>query len=125
MTVGQIGQIRKIQLRIPKHLEARARSLRSFANFLGPLQNLCSITRCDAPASEFRMGPRPTHRDENRSESARVRSSGRGTVKVVATLDEVRPFPPSLIWNVRFEPICVQRCTVSVVVSGYQEFGKT
>ena len=38
--------------------------------------------------------------------SWRVRSRRRGTVKVVATLDEVRPFP-SLIWNARFEPICV------------------
>jgi hypothetical protein len=59
-----------------------------------------------AIAPEFRMGLRPTHRNENRSESARVRSSGRGTAKVVVTLDKARPFP-SLIWNVRFEPICV------------------
>jgi hypothetical protein len=28
------------------------------------------------------------------------------TAKIVCTLDEVRPFV-SLIWNVRFEPICV------------------
>lgn len=39
-------------------------------------------------------------------ESARVLSSKRGTVKVVRTLDEVRPFP-SLIWDARFEPTCV------------------
>jgi hypothetical protein len=53
-----------------------------------------------------RMGLRPTHRDENRAELMSVGSSWRGTVKVVPTLDEVRPCP-SLIWNVRFEPICV------------------
>ena len=35
-----------------------------------------------------------------------VGSGWRGTVKVVSTLDEVRPCP-SLIRKVRFEPICV------------------
>jgi hypothetical protein len=39
-----------------------------------------------------------THGQENQAKSANVRPSRRGTVKVVATLDEVRPFP-SLIWN--------------------------
>jgi hypothetical protein len=48
----------------------------------------------------------PTHSYENRAESAGVRSSRRGTAKIVVTLDEVRPFP-SLIWDARFEPICV------------------
>ena len=55
---------------------------------------------------EFRMDLRPTHRNENRSESARVRSSVRGTAKIVATLDEVRPWK-SLVWDACFEPICV------------------
>jgi hypothetical protein len=44
------------------------------------------------------MDLRPTHRNENRSESARVRSSVRGTAKIVATLDEVRPWK-SLVWD--------------------------
>jgi len=57
-------------------------------------------------APEFAWALRPTHSNENRFESARIRSSERGTAKVVVTLDEARPFP-SLIWNVRFEPICV------------------
>ncbi len=53
------------------------------------------------------MGLRRTHGHENQAEpAAGVRSSQRGTVKVVPTLDKVRPFP-SLIWNARFEPICV------------------
>jgi hypothetical protein len=52
------------------------------------------------------MGLRPTHGNENRVDLAGVRSVRRGTVKVVETLDEVRPFQ-SLIWNARFEPICV------------------
>ena len=56
--------------------------------------------------SEFRMGLRRTHCHENEAQSAVYDSSRRGTVKVVATLDEVRPFP-SLIWNARFGPICV------------------
>jgi hypothetical protein len=47
---------------------------------------------------EFRMDLRPTHRNENRSESARVRSSVRGTAKIVATLDEVIPWK-SLVWD--------------------------
>src|SRR5437870_1753601 len=55
---------------------------------------------------EFRVDLRPTYRNENRSESARVRSSVRGTAKIVATLDEVRPWK-SLVWDARFEPICV------------------
>src|SRR2546425_9149845 len=62
-----------------------------------------SLTRI---MTELRMGLRPTHRNENRSESARVRSSVRGTAKIVATLDEVRPWK-SLVWDACFEPICV------------------
>jgi len=50
------------------------------------------------------MGLGPTRRHEN-SES-RVRSSWRGTAKIVATLDEVRPWK-SLVWDACFEPICV------------------
>ena len=50
---------------------------------------------------EFAWALRPTHSNENRFESARIRSSERGTAKVVVTLDKARPFP-SLIWNVRF-----------------------
>ena len=52
-------------------------------------------------------GPRPTHSDENQTESAGVGSGQRGTAKVGKALDEVRSFP-SLIWNVRFEPICAR-----------------
>jgi hypothetical protein len=50
------------------------------------------------------MGLRPTHRHENQVGSARTINLA-WTAKVVCTLDEVRPFL-SLIWNVRFEPIC-------------------
>jgi len=52
------------------------------------------------------MGLRPTHRYENQTESERVPSSRSGTAKIVATLDEARPWK-SLVWDVRFEPICV------------------
>jgi hypothetical protein len=52
------------------------------------------------------MGLRPTHCNENGFELVGVRSVRRGTVKVVETLDEERPHQ-SLVWNARFEPICV------------------
>jgi hypothetical protein len=51
------------------------------------------------------MGLRPTHRHKN-FESERVRSSWCGTAKIVATLDQVRPWKSS-VWDVRCEPICV------------------
>jgi len=60
------------------------------------------------------MDLRPTHWNENRAKSPGIRSDWRVTVKVVSTLDEVRPCP-SLIWNVRFEPICVAPPTETVV----------
>jgi hypothetical protein len=52
------------------------------------------------------MGLRPTHRYENQTESERVRSDRCGTAKIAATLDEARPWK-SLVWDARFEPICV------------------
>ena len=63
--------------------------------------NIGPESRATLPQSvmeEFRMDLRPTHRNEHRSESARVRSSVRGTAKIVATLDEVRPWK-SLVWD--------------------------
>ena len=52
------------------------------------------------------MGLWSTHCNENEFELVGIRSVRRGTVKVVETLDEERPYQ-SLIWNARFEPICV------------------
>jgi hypothetical protein len=63
------------------------------------------------------MGLRPSHRYENQTELAVYDWPWRGTAKVVRTLDEVRPFP-SLIWNERFEPICVAPPSLGVARDG-------
>jgi hypothetical protein len=52
------------------------------------------------------MGLRRTHMNENRFEPVQCRMGGRGTVKVVWTLDTLRP-SGSLIWKARSEPIFV------------------
>src|SRR5271166_1985721 len=57
-----------------------------------------------SPELTWACGP-PIGMKMGRVGGCRIRPA-RVTAKVVDALDEVRPYP-SLIWNARFEPICV------------------
>jgi hypothetical protein len=72
---------------------------------------------------EFRLDLPPTHRNENRFESARVRSSVRGTAKIVATLDEVRPWK-SLVWDASRATTLPTRMDGATQIGSKHEEGK-